>query len=125
MVGGIWGWGSKGGSGYGKGLAAEGGDPYGFRDGGGRPVSMEPGNTHWALMEWALESAEGTSRGTAAKRIRLNRRAQKSPIVDEYKDLQGYRQLDYKVLLSLQLKSGQGRSCDVLVPCQRCFSGLN
>ena len=86
---------------------------------------MEPGNTHWALTEWALESVEGTSQGSAAKGIRLDRRVQKTPVVDEYKDLQGYRQLDYKVLLSLQLKSGQGRSCDVLVPCQRCFSRLN
>ena len=125
MVGGIWGWGSKGGSGYGRGLAAEGGDPFGFWDGGGRTESMEPGNTHRALMDWALESAEGTSLGTAAKRIRLDRRAQKTPNVDEYKDLQGYRQLGYKVLLLLQLKSGQGRSCDVLTPCQRFFSGPN
>ena len=30
----------------GKGLAGEGGDQYGFRDGGGRTESMEPGNTH-------------------------------------------------------------------------------
>ncbi len=65
--------------GYGKGLAAEGGDPYGFRDGGGRTESKEPGNTHWALIEWALESAEGTSREHAAKRIRLDRRASKIP----------------------------------------------
>ena len=86
---------------------------------------MEPGNTHWALMEWALESAEGTSREHAAKRIRLDRMAQKTLSFDEYKDLQGYRQLGYLVLHLLQLKSGQGRSCDVLVPCQRCFSGLN
>ena len=76
-LGGFGGWGSKGGSGYGKGLAAEGGDLYGFRDGGGRAESMEPGNTHWALMEWALESAEGTCRKHAAKRICLDRRAAK------------------------------------------------
>ena len=103
MVGGIWGWGSKGGSGYGKGLAAEGGDLYGFRDGGGRTESMEPGNTHWALMDWALESAERTSLGTAAKRIRLDRRAQKMPLADQCNDLQRYRGLDYKVLRSLQM----------------------
>ena len=76
------GWGSNGGSGYGKGLAGEGGDQYGFGDCGGRAESMEPGNTHWALMDWALESAERTSLGTAAKRIRLDRGAQKTPIVD-------------------------------------------
>ena len=72
---GFGGWGSKGGSGYGTGWAADGGDPYGFRDGGGRAEFMEPGNTHWALMDWALESAERTSLGTAAKRIRLDQRA--------------------------------------------------
>ena len=32
-LGGFWGWGSNGGSGYGKGLTAEDGDPYGFGDG--------------------------------------------------------------------------------------------
>ena len=69
--------GSKGGCGYGKGLAAEGGDPFGFGDGGGRAESMEPGNTHRALIEWALESAEGTSREHAVKRICLDRRAAK------------------------------------------------
>ena len=79
---GIWGWGTNGGSGYGKGLAAEGGDPFGFGDGGGRTESMEPGNTHWALMDWALQSAEGTSREPAAKRIRLDRRAPKLPVGD-------------------------------------------
>jgi len=45
------GWGSNGGSGYGKVFAGEGGDPYGLGDGGGRAESMELGNTHWALME--------------------------------------------------------------------------
>ena len=119
--------GDAGGGGGGSGATAPGGigGAGGAGGGGGRTESMEPGNTHWALMEWALESAEGTSLGTAAKRIRLDRRAQKTPNVDEYKDLQGYRQLGYKVLLLLQLKSGQGRSCDVLIPCQRFFSGLN
>ena len=86
----IWGRGSKRGSGYGKGLAAEGGDPYGFRDGGGRTESKEPGNTHWALMEWALEYAEGTSRKHAAKRIRLDRRAAKMLTSIKYKELQHY-----------------------------------
>ena len=97
------GWGSNGGSGYGKGFAAEGGDPYGFWDGGGRTESMEPGNTHWALMDWALKSAERTRLGTAAKRIRLDRRAQKMPLADQCNDLQRYRGLDYKVLRSLQM----------------------
>ncbi len=79
MIGlvGFWGWGSNGVGGYGKVLAAEGGDPYGLWDGGGRAESMELGNTHWALMDWTLESAEGTSREQAAKRIRLDRRAAK------------------------------------------------
>ena len=82
---------------------------------------MEPGNTHWALMEWGLESAQGTSREHAAKRIRLDRMAQKTLSFDEYKDLQGYRQLSCLVLHLLQLKSGQGRLCEVLISCQHCF----
>ena len=116
-----------GGGGGGSGATAPGGigGAGGAGGGGGWTESMEPGNAHWALMDWALESAEGTRLGSAAKRIRLDRRAQKTPNVHEYKHLQGYRQLGYKVLLLLQLKSGQGRSCDVLIPCQRCFSGLN
>ena len=87
----------------GKGLAGAGGDQYGFGDGGVRTESMEPGNNHWALMEWALESAEGTSLGTGAKRIRLDLGAQKTPNVDEHKDLQGYRGLGCKVLRLLQM----------------------
>ena len=46
----------------------------------------------------ALESAEGTSLGTGAKRIRLDRRVQKTPSVDQCKDLQAYRQLGHIVL---------------------------
>jgi len=84
-------------------LAAEGGDPYGLWDGGGRTESMEPGNTHWALMDWALESAERTSLGTAAKRIRLDRRGQKTPLAEQYDDLQRHPGFGCKVLRSLQL----------------------
>ncbi len=58
---------------------------------------MEPGNTRWALMEWALQSAEGTSRESAAKRIRLDLREQKTPLGDQCKDLQLYRRFGCKI----------------------------
>jgi hypothetical protein len=61
------------------GIGGGGGGTGGTGGGGGRTESMEPGNTHWALTEWALESAEGTSREHAAKRIRLEQRAAKIP----------------------------------------------
>ena len=48
-----------------------------FWGGRGTDGPMEPGNTHRALIEWALESAEGTSREHAVKRICLDRRAAK------------------------------------------------
>jgi len=68
-----------GGGGGGSGATAPGGigGAGGAGGGGGRTESMEPGNAHWALMDWALESAEGTRLGSAAKRIRLDRRAAK------------------------------------------------
>ena len=71
-----------GGGGGGSGATAPGGiggggGAGGAGGGGGWTESMEPGNTHWALMEWALESAEGTCRKHAAKRICLDRRAAK------------------------------------------------
>ena len=77
-----------GGGGGGSGATAPGGigGAGGAGGGGGRTESMEPGNTHWALIEWALESAEGTSQGSAAKRIRLDRRVQKTPVGDYYKN---------------------------------------
>ena len=73
-----------GGGGGGSDATAPGGigGAGGAGGGGGRTESMEPGNTHWALMEWALESAEGTSREPAAKRICLDRRAPKLPVGD-------------------------------------------
>ena len=67
---------------------------------------MEPGNTRWALMEWALQSAEGTSRESAAKRIRLDLREQKTPSAGQCNDLQRYRGLGCKALRLLPLKPG-------------------
>ena len=83
--------GDAGGGGGGSGVTAPGGiggggGTGGAGGGGGWTESMEPGNTHWALMDWTLESAEGTSHGSAAKRIRLDRRAQKTPVGDYYKN---------------------------------------
>ena len=69
---------------------------------------MEPGNTHWALMEWALESAEGTSRGSVARWIRLDRKVLKMPFPDQCKDLQRYRGFGCKVLPLLLRNPGQG-----------------
>jgi len=53
-------------------------------------------------MEWALEFAERTSFGTAAKRICLDRRAQKTPLADQCNDLQRYHGFGCKVLCLLQ-----------------------
>jgi len=83
--------GDAGGGGGGSGVTAPGGiggggGTGGAGGGGGWTESMEPGNTHWVLMEWALESAEGASQGSAAKRIRLDRRVQKTPVGDYYKN---------------------------------------
>jgi hypothetical protein len=71
--------GGGGGGGFGGGgrRTGGGGGSGGAGGGGGWTESMEPGNIHWALMEWALESAEGTSREHAVKRICLGRRAAK------------------------------------------------
>ena len=109
--------------GYGKGWAGEGGDPYGFRDGGGRAESMEPGNTHWALMEWALESAEGTSLEHAAKRIRLDRRAAKMLTSIKYIELQHYGRTSARWCINNSQFPSRGCCSAALIPRQLCFLG--
>jgi hypothetical protein len=69
---------------------------------------MEPGNTHWALMEWALEFAERTSRGSAAKRIRLGRRSQIIPTLDQCKNSGHYPGLAANGHIDVYLALGRG-----------------
>ena len=86
---------------------------------------MEPGNIHWALMEWALEFAERTSRGSAAKRIRLGRRSQNIPTLDQCKNSGHYPGLAANGHIDVYLALGRGCWLDVLIPRRLCFWRLN
>jgi len=119
-----------GGGGGGSGATAPGGiggggGTGGAGGGGGWTESMEPGNTHWALMDWTLESAEGTSHGSAAKRIRLGRRSQNIPTLDQCKNSGRYPGLAANCHIDVYLALGRGCWLDVLIPRRLCFWGLN
>jgi len=60
------------------------------------------------LMEWALEFAERTSRGSAAKRIRLGRRSQNIPTLDQYKNSGHYLGLAANGHIDVYLALGRG-----------------